>query len=206
MYRREFLRTAGGTASAVTVAAGSDTAQQSENTNGGGNESGGGGGESGPIDYGGWLDDANGWEEGGTVDQRGNKAITVKVGVGKGGLAFEPVAVHVDEGTKIKWESAGHNVHAMSGADFQSEIQGPESTYEWTAEGRLVVNYQCDPHAGQGMLAAIAIGDNVPRAAPAGLVKPAVSNGAKSLAIATITAMVSTLAQQPGVEGGILNA
>ncbi|WP_254543737.1 plastocyanin/azurin family copper-binding protein [Halomarina pelagica] len=198
MNRRDFLRAAGAGAG-VVAASGAAAAQGNESGGGnasGGNASGGGGGGggSGPIDYGGWLDGANGWEEGGTVDMRGKKKVTVQVGVGEGGLAFDPVAVHVDEGATIVWEwqSAGHNVAAQQGADFASDIQS-SGTYEWKATGGPIVTYQCDPHAGQGMLGAIAIGSNVPRAAPTGPVKPAVSDGAKTLGIATIIAMVSTL-------------
>ncbi len=243
--------TAGGTAGAVTAAAGSAAAQDGGNNTtgggnatggnatggnetgggnatggnetGGGNESGGGGGGggSGPIDYGGWLDDANGWSEGGTQDARGESEVTVQVGAGEGGLAFEPVAVHVDEGATIIWEWTGeggsHNVAAQEGGDFSSDIQS-SGTFEWTAEGGPIVTYQCDPHAGQGMKGAIAIGEDVPRAsAAAAAAEPAdphemgVPFQPHFVGIATIMMMISSLiftfyllkyGESPNTKGG----
>ncbi|MFC6836228.1 halocyanin domain-containing protein [Halomarina ordinaria] len=195
MNRRDFLRAAGAGAG-VVAASGTAAAQENES---GGNESsgGGGGGGSGPIDYGGFLDDAGGWEEGGTVDARGESEVTVEVGAGEGGLEFAPVAVHVDEGATIIWEWTGeggsHNVVAQDGADFESGSPQASGTFEWTAEGGPIATYQCDPHAGQGMLGAVAIGEDVPRSAPVAPAEPAVSDGAKTLGIASTIAIVSTL-------------
>ncbi|MFC7156145.1 hypothetical protein ACFQPA_11885 [Halomarina halobia] len=59
------------------------------------------------VDYDGWLLDANGRDgSGSTVDRRGEEAVTIEVGAGEDGLAFDPVAVHVDPGTRIVWEWA----------------------------------------------------------------------------------------------------
>lgn len=207
MNRREFLLVAGGVAG--TVAATGPAVAQEGNTSGGntsgggGNESGnatgggGGGGSSvsGPIDYG--IDGANGYDgpSSGT-DATGQSEVTIAVGVGEGGYAFEPAAVHIDPGTTViwEWESAGHNVHAVSGAEFESPLQS-EGTFEWTAPEDFsgIVEYQCDPHVGQGMIAALAVGSDVPRAQPTGPVEPAVADSAKTLGIATLIAMVSTL-------------
>ncbi|WP_254545714.1 halocyanin domain-containing protein [Halomarina pelagica] len=195
MRRREFLLGAGGAATAVSTT-GAASAQEG-NSSGGGNGSSGGssGGGGGPIDYGGWLDGANGWSEGGTVDARGKKKVTIKVGAGDG-YAFDPVAVHVDKGATIVWEWTGqggaHNVHAPESGAFKSDIQS-SGTFKWKATGGPVVPYQCDPHAGQGMKGALAIGDNVPRKAPAGPVKPAVSGQARTVGVATMIALMSTL-------------
>ncbi len=157
MNRREFLRTAGGTAgtaAATSAVAGPAAAQEGD-----------GGGGSGPIDYGGYLDDANGWEEGGTADETGNDEVTIAVGP-NGSNDFDPVAVHVDPGTKIvwEWESSGHNVQAEDG-QFESEIKG-DGTFEYTAEEEGVIPYFCQPHEGMGMLGAIAVGE-VSRKSPA---------------------------------------
>jgi hypothetical protein len=90
--RRAFLRAAGtGTAAGVT-AAGPAAAQEVED--------GDGDGQQGPIDWGGYLDDANNWsgpED--TRDATGQEEVTVDVGAGSNGLAFGPAAVHVDPGT-----------------------------------------------------------------------------------------------------------
>ncbi|WP_248908540.1 plastocyanin/azurin family copper-binding protein [Halocatena marina] len=158
----------------------------------GGNSSGGeGGGGSGPIDYGGYLDDAGGWSEGGTADMTGNNQVTIKVGPG-GENVFDPVAVHVDPGTKIvwQWEGPGHNVEAENG-EFKSETKG-SGTFEYTAEEEKVIPYFCQPHKSMGMKGAIAVG-NVERKEPAAPVTPAVSEGSKMLGVSTFIAMVSTL-------------
>ncbi len=235
--------TAGGTAGVVTAAAGSAAAQAGgNNTTGGGNATGGnatggnasggnasagggggggsGGGGSGPIDYGGWLDGANGWSEGSTVDARGKKKVTIKVGAGDG-YAFDPVAIHVDEGATVVWEWTGqggaHNVHAKQGASFSSDIQS-SGTFEWKATGGPIVTYQCDPHASQGMKGAIAVGSNVPRksatAAAAEPIDPhemGVPLQPHFVGVATIMMMLSTLVftfyllkygESPNTKGG----
>ncbi len=209
----------GGNATGGNATGGNATGGNASGGNASAGGGGGGGGGSGPIDYGGWLDGANGWSEGSTVDARGKKKVTVQVGVGEGGLAFDPVAVHVDEGATIVWEwqSAGHNVAAQQGADFASDIQS-SGTYEWKATGGPIVTYQCDPHAGQGMLGAIAIGDNVPRkSATAAAAEPAdpeemgVPLQPHFVGIATIMMMLSSLiftffllkyGESPNTKGG----
>ncbi len=156
MNRREFLRTAGGaagTAAATSAVAGPAAAQE------------GGGGGSGPIDYGGYLDDANGWSSGSTADKTGQGEVTIAVGPGSSNN-FDPVAVHVDPGTKIiwEWEGPGHNVQAEDG-QFKSEIKS-EGTFEYTADEEGVIPYFCQPHKGMGMLGALAVGE-VPHKSPA---------------------------------------
>ncbi|MWG33305.1 plastocyanin/azurin family copper-binding protein [Halomarina oriensis] len=186
MNRREFLLVAGGVAGTV-AATGSAVAQEGNGSGGntsGGNASGGGGNESGnasgggggggsvsgPIDYG--IEGANGYDGPGSgTDATGQSEVTIEVGVGSGGYAFGPAAVHIDPGTTVIWEwaSAGHNVNAQSGAEFESPLQS-EGTFEWTApeDASGIVEYQCDPHVGQGMIAALAIGSDVPTAATGG--------------------------------------
>ncbi|WP_254546400.1 plastocyanin/azurin family copper-binding protein [Halomarina pelagica] len=82
------------------------------------------------------------------------------IDVGERGLAFDPVAVHVDPGTRIVWKWTGrgtaHNVAAQRGATFASDIRSSD-TYEWVAEGGPIVAYQCDPHAGQGMRGVVVV-------------------------------------------------
>ncbi len=59
------------------------------------------------VDYGGWFTDTSNFD--GTVDRRGQSAVTVAVGAaGNGGaFAFDPPAVHVDPGTTVTWEWTG---------------------------------------------------------------------------------------------------
>ena len=193
MKRRDFLRAAsvGGAVAAGTAG----TAAAQEGNGSGGNGSGGGGGGGGPIDYG--IDDANGYDGPGSgEDLTGQSEVTIDVGVGEGGLAFGPAAAHVDPGATIVWEwqSAGHNVVATSGAEFSSEIQS-SGTFEWQVpdDASGIVEYHCEPHSGQGMIAALAVGSDVPRASTGGSAQPVVADSAKTLGIATLIAMVSTL-------------
>jgi len=201
MNRRAFLRAAG----AGAVAAGASTtasAQEDNESGGGGNESGGGGGGSGPIDYGGWFSDVPYWGgAGSTQDMTDQDEVTLTVGGdANNGLSFQPAAVRIDEGTTVTWEwsgeGGGHNVEAEETADFASEIVAESGhTFEWTADTTGVVPYFCSPHQGQGMKGALAIGSDLPRQEPAGggQTGPVVANSAKTLGIATLIAMVSTL-------------
>jgi len=67
-------------------------------------------------DYGGFLDDANNYEQ--TVDMTGSDSVTNEVGAGEG-LAFGPAAVAVSSGTTVTWEWTGeggsHNVSGSNG-------------------------------------------------------------------------------------------
>lgn len=190
MKRREFLRTAGGaTGGTAAVAAGAGTATAQEKK----------------PDFGGWLEGV----DGGFKDARGSKEVTVQVGAqGNGGsFAFSPAGLWVDTGTTVKWEwtgqGGGHNVHATEGADFQSEIfSEPGVHFQHTFEEGGIVNYQCDPHAALGMKGAVAVGDDVPTKGGGGGEGgdggggggTAVTDSAKTLGIATMAAMLSTLA------------
>lgn len=184
IQRREFLRVAGGGV-AIASASGTATAQQGGKTNGAPTE---------PIDYGGYLEGVNGWGgAGSTVDKTGTKEVHIKVGVGPQQISFTPVAVHVSPGTTIIWKWYGskvHNVHAKTGA-FKSKIKG-SGTFTYTVKKQGIVPYWCDPHKGLGMKGALAVG-SVPHKAPVTPATPAVSQQAKTLAVATFVSMVSTL-------------
>jgi halocyanin-like protein len=152
MKRRDFIRTAGGSAAATTaVAAGSGTAAaqtvQPEFT------------ELEGID-------------GGIEDLRGESEVTVEVGAsGNGGnVAFSPAGIWIDPGTTVIWEWTGdggdHNVVATDGpAPLESELIGEAGAtyeFEFTEEHAGITNYQCEPHASLGMLGAVAVGEDVP--------------------------------------------
>jgi halocyanin-like protein len=157
MNRREFLRTAGGAAGGTAALAASGSATAAE-------EGGGGGGGEQP-DYGGYLDGANGYG-GSTTDLRGQGEVTIEVGAGSDGYAFNPAAVWVDPGTTIVWEWTGeggqHNV-VGNNVDFTSgdPIDEEGYTYEETFEESQIVEYYCSPHENLGMLGAIAVGDDI---------------------------------------------
>ncbi|MFT4957878.1 MAG: halocyanin-like protein, partial [Halobacteriales archaeon] len=107
-------------------------------------------------DYGGFLDDANNYEQ--TVDMTGSDSVTVEVGAGDG-LAFGPAAVAVSSGTTVTWEWTGEGGdHNVSGSDgnFDSETAGEEGhTFEHTFEESGTYTYVCTPHEAVGMLGAI---------------------------------------------------
>ena len=89
MKRREFIRTAGGSAAATTaVAAGSGTVAAQEEQ---------------PA-----FSELEGID-GGIEDLRGESAVTVAVGAsGNGGsIAFSPAGIWIDPGTTVTWEWTG---------------------------------------------------------------------------------------------------
>ncbi|ATW89613.1 halocyanin-like protein [Halohasta litchfieldiae] len=184
--RRGFLRTTAGAtaaAGAATATAGTAAAQSEM------------------ADFGEVAD-----VDGGTEDLRGESEVTVEVGAsGNGGnLAFSPAGIWVDPGTTVTWEWTGeggdHNVAATDGpAELDSPLQA-DGTYEFefTEDLAGITNYQCEPHAGLGMLGAVAVGDDVPTVETGGGGgasggPPQIPDSAKTLGIATFVAMISTL-------------
>ncbi|WP_336002541.1 halocyanin domain-containing protein [Halorientalis halophila] len=159
MNRRDFIRTAGGAAgTTAAVSAGAGTAAASS-------EDGGGGGTR--PDFGGYLDDANGYEGGQPADQTGNSEVTVEVGTGSQGFGFSPPAVHVDTGTTVVWEWTGeggaHNVNSNDEVFSSGSAEsGAGITFEYTFEESGVFNYHCVPHESSGMKGAIVVGDDYP--------------------------------------------
>ena len=115
--------------------------------------------EDGEFDYGGWFEDVPNFEE--TADRTGEDRVNVVVGPG-GDLVFEPPAVHVDPGTTVvwEWEEGFHNVaERESGERYASDTTDESgTTYEVTFEGEGISTYVCEPHEGQGMKGAVAVG------------------------------------------------
>jgi halocyanin-like protein len=157
MNRREFLTAAGGSAATTTaVAAGSATAQE------------GGGGGSVRPDWGGYLQGANAAT---FQDARGQSEVTVEVGAGSQGLAFDPAGLWVDPGTTVLWEwtgqGGGHNVVSQDGPaslDSGAAVSEAGTTFEHTfGESEAgITTYFCQPHQSLGMLGAVAVGNEVP--------------------------------------------
>jgi halocyanin-like protein len=169
MNRREFLRTAGGATAAVTAGAAAPAAAQEEGEGG----DGGGGGASGPVDWGGYLEEnaANWSGDGDTVDATGQSEVTIEVGPTgvNNGNAYVPAGIIVDPGTTVIWEWAngGHNIipdGAPDGAAFEGveSLLGGGETHEETFDTDGIYRYFCSPHEGLGMYGAVAVGD-VPR-------------------------------------------
>lgn len=140
--RRDFVRvTAGATAVAAASASATTAYAQQE------------------FDYGGWFDGVPNFE--GTVDRTGEDEVRVVVGPG-GDLVFDPPAIHVDPGTTVvfEWDQGFHNVVEMeSGERYASELTDTTgTTYSVTFESDGISTYVCEPHQGQGMKGAVAVG------------------------------------------------
>ena len=190
--RRTFMRTAGGTAAVVggaTAATGTAAGQE------------GGGGSVEPD----WPSATNG-NVGSYQDARGQDSVTISVGAGDQGLAFDPTQVWVDPGTTITWEWTGaggaHNVQTVEGGGPASldsgDAVGEEGytyEYETSEEDAGITHYHCVPHTAVGMHGGLAVGEDIPTVDTGGGESSAVfvPDGARALTIATFIAMVSTL-------------
>ena len=167
MDRRQFVQTAGGTATALSTLGVSGTAAAQEDSGG---ESDGGGGTTVP-DYGGWFSDVDNFSDPtSTVDATGQDSATVEVGVqaNGGAFGFGPPAVHVDTGTTVQFEwtgqGGGHNVVSNGSGPLDSGSPTGSSgvNYEYTFEDAGMYKYYCDPHKGLGMKGAVVVGEEYP--------------------------------------------
>jgi len=189
--RRTFMRTAGGAAAAGGAVAGASGTAAAQ-------EDGGGGGGQEPD----WPSAAEG-NLGSYQDARGQDEVTIAVGAGDQGLAFDPTLVWVDPGTTITWEWTGnggdHNVEVVEGpASFESDVVGEEGytfSYETSEEDVGITHYHCNPHTSVGMHGGLAVGGDIPTVDTGGGSSNAVfvPDGARVLGLATFIAMVSTL-------------
>ncbi|SMO68410.1 halocyanin domain-containing protein [Halorubrum cibi] len=154
MKRREFVRTAGGTTAAVAASAGATGTAAAQEVQ--------------PD----WPSATNG-NVGSYLDARGQDSVTVSVGAGDSGLAFDPTQLWVDPGTTITWEWTGsggaHNVQAVEGGGPASldsgdpvDQEGYTYEYEVTEEDAGITHYHCVPHTAVGMHAGLAVGGDVP--------------------------------------------
>jgi len=105
----------------------------------------------------------------GYEDLRGQSEVTVTVGP-DGNFSFAPTRMWVDPGTTItfEWAADFHNVmpeSQPSGAEWEgspgSETYDTGYTFQSTFETEGMYAYYCQPHEGQGMKGAIAVGDEV---------------------------------------------
>lgn len=103
---------------------------------------------------------------GGVQDATDGDEVTVQVGAGENGLAFDPPGMRISSGTTVIWEWTGeggaHNVasttesdHDLEGGDsdfdFYSGEPQEDGTYEETFDETGVGLYMCEPHAQSGM-------------------------------------------------------
>ena len=151
LNRRRFLRGTGA-AIAVGVLAGCTG-------NGNGN-----GGDGPPEDIENHLSDANNYE-GSLEDMTGESEVTIDVGVGSNGYAFDPAAVRISSGTTVTWEWTGkggaHNVASVEGSETEfssgKSVEGEDNEYEQSFDSAGNQLYVCEPHTAQGMKGAIEV-------------------------------------------------
>ena len=150
MNRRYFL---GATASAATVGVVSGCAERDRGDGGPGE------GDQSPF-YEHLLRAPN--FDGTVVDLHGKDEVVVEVGVptSDGKYGFEPPGIAIDVGTTVRWKWTGnsekHNVVAMSGAEFESELTAdPTYEYRFTVGQQAEIRYWCENHQLQGMVGGI---------------------------------------------------
>ena len=159
LSRRRFVQ---GTGAAVTVGALAGCTG-----NGGGNGDGNGdgnGGSDAPQAIEDRLSNANNYD-GSLEDMTGESDVTIDVGVGGSGLAFDPAAVRVSSSTTVTWEwtgeGGGHNVASVEGSesDFTSgnRVEEKGHTYEQSFDNTGTQLYVCEPHIASGMKGAIEV-------------------------------------------------
>ena len=124
----------------------------------------------------------------------GGGSETVAVGAGSG-LSFDPADLTVAPGTSVTWEWTGeggaHNVVADDGAFKSGEPEeGSGITFEHTFEETGEFPYHCEPHQSAGMVGSVVVQEG---GASSGSSEPVVPNSAKTLGIAAMSFMLSTL-------------
>jgi halocyanin-like protein len=99
----------------------------------------------------------------GTIEYIDQNEVTVYVGAGDVGFAFDPAALRIDAGTTVVWEWTGqggsHNVASVEGSESEFNSGAAVSEEGYTFEGMFqdagIQLYQCTPHAANGMLGGI---------------------------------------------------
>lgn len=193
--RRGFLRVATG----ATAAGAAGTAAGQEGNESGGNQTGGnqtGGNQTGGNQTGGNQTGGGGGGGGGA---------TKEVTVGPGGeLVFEPADLTIAPGTTVKfvWDSPGHNIvveNQPSGANWQgtkggaSKLFDPPHTHSHAFDTEGTYDYYCAPHKQAGMVGSIEVSADAGGGGGGGGGPPQIPDSAKTLGIASVIGMLSTL-------------
>jgi len=163
--RRKVLAATGVALSVGLAGCGGGGGDDNGGDNGGENGGDGGNGAESPDAY---LsdNDANNYD-GNVADETGSDSVTVMVGAGDGGYAFDPAAVQVDSGTEVTWEwtgnGGGHNVvgdqQPEEVLDSGEQVSEEGNTYSETLETTGTYGYYCSPHRGNGMYGAVEVVD-----------------------------------------------
>lgn len=101
--------------------------------------------------------------DGAIADYTGQNEVTIDVGAGDVGFAFDPAAIRIDAGTTVIWEWTGqggsHNVVSVesSESEFSSgnAVSEGGSTFEQSFQNTGIQLYLCVPHQATGMLGGI---------------------------------------------------
>ncbi|EMA50717.1 plastocyanin/azurin family copper-binding protein [Halococcus salifodinae] len=136
-------------------------------------------------------------QEGNSSSGGGGGTTTVEVGAGSG-TSFGPEEATVAPGGTVVWEWTGeggaHNVVADDGAfDSGSPEEGSDITFEHTFEETGEFAYHCAPHEAVGMVGTIVVQEGGASSGGGESSGPAVPNSAKTLGVATMSFMLSTL-------------
>lgn len=109
-----------------------------------------------------WLSNSNAYD-GEISDHRESPNVTITVGGGSNGFAFDPAAIRIIEGTMVQWQWNGnggaHNVQERHGAFSSGTPQeGSGIVYSETIDQPGLYLYKCTNHAGPlGMRGAILV-------------------------------------------------
>jgi plastocyanin len=131
-------------------------------------------------------------QEGEGSGESGGGATEVTVGPG-GSLVFDPETATIAPGSAVKfvWDSGGHNVHPDDGDWGHQPIE--DAGFSFTTppfEETGSFDYVCDPHEGAGMVGTIEVSEG---GGGGGSSEPVVPGSAKTLGIAAMSFMLSTL-------------
>jgi len=170
LSRRRYVAGTGAALTIGTLAGCSGGGDGGDSDDGGHGSDGGDSGGAGealddvPSEIDEYLADARMYD--GTIaDYTGQDEVTVAVGAGDVGFAFDPAAVRIDAGTTVVWEwtgeGGGHNVASAEGSE--SEFDNGETvseegyTFEQSFDSAGIKLYECTPHRANGMLGAIEV-------------------------------------------------
>ena len=98
-------------------------------------------------------------------DMTGENDVTIDVGAGPNGYAFDPAAVRISSGTAVIWEWTGkggaHNVASVEGSETEFDsgesVEGEDNEYEQSFDSAGSQLYICEPHKAQRMKGAIEV-------------------------------------------------
>ena len=124
----------------------------------------------------------------------GGGSGTKTVAVGPGGNVFDPETLTIAPGTAVEfaWKSSGHNVVPEEGDWGHEPLEDQGFSYTTPPFEQTGSNeYWCAPHKGAGMVGTIEVQEG--GASSGGSSEPVVPGSAKTLGVAAMSFMLSTL-------------